>query len=163
MPGTTRNVLYLFPFLVKSYEVVIIFILQTKQLRLRGDRWLVKNYAARELSFKVRFFQIPKPIKPYAIVKWPPNFLPALMLWNFLNNPSLSLFSSFISSCHQDLEARDFPGGAMVKNPPANAGDTDSSPGWGTKIPQASQHGQKKKAFLGEIVKYCIIKYRILF
>ena len=38
-----------------------------------------------------------------------------------------------------------------------------SDPGWGTKIPQASQHGQKKKAFLGEIVKYCIIKYRILF
>ena len=23
----------------------------------------------------------------------------------------------------------DFPGGAVVKNPPANAGDTDSSPG----------------------------------
>ena len=26
---------------------------------------------------------------------------------------------------------RDFPGGAVVKNPPANAGDTDSSPGPG--------------------------------
>ena len=24
-----------------------------------------------------------------------------------------------------------FPGGTMVKNPPANAGDTGSSPGWG--------------------------------
>ena len=24
-----------------------------------------------------------------------------------------------------------FPGGAVVKNPPANAGDTDSSPGLG--------------------------------
>ena len=24
---------------------------------------------------------------------------------------------------------RDFPGGAVVKNPPANAGDTGSSPG----------------------------------
>ena len=24
---------------------------------------------------------------------------------------------------------RDFPGGAVVRNPPANAGDTDSSPG----------------------------------
>ena len=26
---------------------------------------------------------------------------------------------------------RDFPGGAVVKNPPANAGDTGSSPGPG--------------------------------
>ena len=26
---------------------------------------------------------------------------------------------------------QDFPGGAVVKNPPANAGDTDSSPGPG--------------------------------
>ena len=26
---------------------------------------------------------------------------------------------------------RDFPGGAVVKNPPANAGDTDLSPGLG--------------------------------
>ena len=26
---------------------------------------------------------------------------------------------------------KDFPGGTMVKNPPANAGDTGSIPGWG--------------------------------
>ena len=31
----------------------------------------------------------------------------------------------------------DFPGGSVVKNPPANAGDTDSSPGLGrSHIPQ---------------------------
>ena len=30
---------------------------------------------------------------------------------------------------------RGFPGGAVVENLPANAGDTGSSPGWGTKIP----------------------------
>ena len=30
-----------------------------------------------------------------------------------------------------------FPGGSVVKNPPANAGDTDSTPGWRTKIPHA--------------------------
>ena len=29
------------------------------------------------------------------------------------------------------LKKRDFPGGAVVKNPPANAGDTGSSPGPG--------------------------------
>ena len=28
-------------------------------------------------------------------------------------------------------QSRDFPGGAVVKNPPANAGDTGSSPGLG--------------------------------
>ena len=29
------------------------------------------------------------------------------------------------------MKTRDFPGGAVVKNPPANAGDTGSSPGPG--------------------------------
>ena len=29
------------------------------------------------------------------------------------------------------LDTRDFPGGAVVENPPANAGDTGSSPGPG--------------------------------
>ena len=32
----------------------------------------------------------------------------------------------------------DFPGGQVVKNPPANAGDTDSIPGPGTNIPHAT-------------------------
>ena len=31
----------------------------------------------------------------------------------------------------------DFPGGPVVKNPPSNAGDADSIPGWGTKTPHA--------------------------
>ena len=30
-----------------------------------------------------------------------------------------------------NIEFGDFPGGAVVKNPPANAGDTGSSPGPG--------------------------------
>ena len=33
----------------------------------------------------------------------------------------------------------DFPGGPVVKNRPANAGDVGWIPGWGTKIPQASE------------------------
>ena len=34
---------------------------------------------------------------------------------------------------------RDFPGGAVVKNPPANAGDTSSNPGPGrSHMPQSS-------------------------
>ena len=35
-------------------------------------------------------------------------------------------------------EERDFPGGPVVKNPPSNAGDVGSIPGWGTKIPHAA-------------------------
>ena len=31
----------------------------------------------------------------------------------------------------------DFPGGPVVKNPPCNAGDKGSVPGWGAKIPHA--------------------------
>ena len=31
----------------------------------------------------------------------------------------------------------DFPGGPVVKNPPSNAGDVGSIPGWGNKIPLA--------------------------
>ena len=33
--------------------------------------------------------------------------------------------------CLIKFPARDFPGGAVVKNPPANAGDTGLSPGLG--------------------------------
>ena len=34
-------------------------------------------------------------------------------------------------------DLRDFPGGPVVKNPPANAGDVDSTPGQETKTPHA--------------------------
>ena len=33
---------------------------------------------------------------------------------------------------------RDFPDGPVVKNPPSNARDLGSVPGWGTKIPHAA-------------------------
>ena len=32
-----------------------------------------------------------------------------------------------------------------MKNPPCNAGDTGLLPGWGTKIPHVTGHGQKLK------------------
>ena len=35
-------------------------------------------------------------------------------------------------------DGREFPGGAVVKNPPSNAGDAGSIPGKGTKIPHAA-------------------------
>ena len=37
------------------------------------------------------------------------------------------------------ISGRDFPGGAVVKNPPAKAGDTGSSPGPGrSHMPQSN-------------------------
>ena len=39
----------------------------------------------------------------------------------------------------EKYKEEDFPGGAVVKNPPANAGDTGSSPGPGrSHMPQSS-------------------------
>ena len=35
------------------------------------------------------------------------------------------------------LKAGDFPGGPVVKNPPANTGDMGSIPGQGTRVPHA--------------------------
>ena len=40
------------------------------------------------------------------------------------------------------MKSWDFPGGAVVKNPPANAGDTGSSPGPGrSHMPQSHSAG----------------------
>ena len=39
----------------------------------------------------------------------------------------------------EEIKARDFPGGPVVKNPPCNAGDTGLSPGRGTKVPHAAE------------------------
>ena len=39
----------------------------------------------------------------------------------------------------------DFSGGPVVKNLPSNAGDVGLTPGWGTKIPYATLHSQKKE------------------
>ena len=35
------------------------------------------------------------------------------------------------------IQILDFPGGPVVKNPPSNAGDAGSIPGWRTKRPHA--------------------------
>ena len=59
--------------------------------------------------------------------------------------------------CSSDLPAGGFPGGAVVKNMPANAGDTGSNPGRGAKILHATWHSQEnfkkkkeKKSGLGK-------------
>ena len=42
-------------------------------------------------------------------------------------------------------EARDFPGGPVVKIPPSNTVGAGLIPGWGTKAPHAAGCGQKVK------------------
>ena len=46
---------------------------------------------------------------------------------------------AYVISIFQEIYMRDFPGGAVVKNLPANAGDTGSSPGPGrSHMPQSN-------------------------
>ena len=50
----------------------------------------------------------------------------------------IRLFQNVKMRCLKN-SLRDFPGGAMVKNPPANAGDTDLIPGPGrSHMPQSN-------------------------
>ena len=61
-------------------------------------------------------------------------------LWRFLKrvkielpyDPAIPLLGIYPErTIIQKETCRDFPGGAVVKNPPVNAGDIDSSPGLG--------------------------------
>ena len=47
--------------------------------------------------------------------------------------------SKLLKELIQKWKSRDFPGGTVVKNPPANAGDTGSSPGLGrSHVPRSN-------------------------
>ena len=48
-----------------------------------------------------------------------------------LSKQELNSHRIYIKCLYTSLNFRDFPGGAVVKNPPANAGDTGSSSGPG--------------------------------
>ena len=49
--------------------------------------------------------------------------------------PKINKINKFM----EKKKAQDFPGGAVVKNPPANAGDMGSSPGLGrSHIPRSN-------------------------
>ena len=49
----------------------------------------------------------------------------------------------------RDTNYQDFPGG-----PEVNTGSMGSIPGWGTKIPHATRHGQKRREI--QITRYTI-------
>ena len=55
------------------------------------------------------------------------------------NNKKEVLIHTEIWMKLENIKLRGFPGGAVVKNPPANAGDTGSSPGPGrSHMPQSN-------------------------
>ena len=49
----------------------------------------------------------------------------------FINELNNKWNKKFLPTVKEEKRLRDFPGGAVVKNPPANAGDTGLSPGPG--------------------------------
>ena len=53
--------------------------------------------------------------------------------------------------------SQDFPGGAVDKNPPANAGDLGLIPSWGTEIPHAT--GQLSPS--GTTGEACVLQQRL--
>ena len=78
----------------------------------------------------------------------PKTYLPTLLIGQFASHQgSCSLFSLslplFDTSNFQGSKISrvgDFPGGAVVENPPANAGDTGSSPGLGrSQLPRSNK------------------------
>ena len=56
----------------------------------------------------------------------------------FSCTPATNILSCTNCTSIEKTHTRDFPGGPVVKNPPSNAGDVDSIPGRGTKIPHAA-------------------------
>ena len=43
----------------------------------------------------------------------------------------------WFQSVREKIQARDFPDGSVVQNPPSSAGNSGLTPGWGTKVPYA--------------------------
>ena len=68
-------------------------------------------------------FHLQQPFNPCSKIIWTPN---------------KTLKSESVSDLHFLIKYRDFPGGPVVKNLPANAGDMGSTPGPGARIPHAS-------------------------
>ena len=58
-----------------------------------------------------------------------------------INNKGLCFFNAY-------FPLRGFPGGSVVKNPPANAGDSCSIPGWG-RSPRGGNGNPLQYSFLG--------------
>ena len=74
-----------------------------------------------------------------------------------------SIVSLFIHVPNKDTEGgviekgkqREFPGGLVVRSLGFHRHGPGSIPGWGTEIPQATQHGQKKKKRRAELPEKC--------
>ena len=70
----------------------------------------------------------------FSHISWP---LPIYPPWNY--HESFPFMSHDMEGFNLKCTIWDFPGGAAVKNPPANAEDTGSSPGQGrSHMPQSN-------------------------
>ena len=93
----------------------------------------------RHLSISLCFLQLPPSVfYSFQSISLSTLWLsPFLCILSFLMRFQARLFSWFLNF-FKKLNFRDFPTGPVVKNLPSNAGDADSIPGQGTKIPHAT-------------------------
>ena len=61
------------------------------------------------------------------------------------NNNQENLINRTLSKFKNIWSPGEFPGGPVVRTRCFHCSGTGAIPGWGTKIPQATQQGQKKK------------------
>ena len=64
---------------------------------------------------------------------------------NLLESSSSLAFSRISYNKKKEFLHGNLPGGPVVKTPQFHCRGLGFDPGWGTKIPQAAQGGQKKK------------------
>ena len=63
-----------------------------------------------------------------------------MLLWAWVYKYLFVILLSFLLGVYPEMEFLGVPGGAVVKNPPANARDTGSSPGPGrSHMPQSNK------------------------
>ena len=79
-------------------------------------------------------------IRPPGNSQWHLNFYELYTYFPFLYTHAYTYMNITLSYLQDCSDWEDFPGGAVVKNPPANAGDTGSSPGPGrSHMPRSNE------------------------
>ena len=112
---------------MRPAQPVVIHTLRKKDLDYRGIKWIPCPSIFSKYNLSDRNFWYKLETDSLVIIvskKWAPSCM---------NCGSLMKEKDTLKTD----QVRDFPGGPVVKNLPASAGDTGSSPGLGTKIPHA--------------------------
>ena len=100
--------------------------------------------------------RVPRPFHTYLNEDIPPLFLDSLF----------ALVNLFCGYCTPILKALlqtnlSFPGDSVVKNPPANTGDTGSMPGWG-RVPGEGNGNPLQYSCLGNPMGKSIITHQVI-